>query len=280
VTDPATNERSITSARFRAQDLLLPANRGLLLDIAVFLVNLLLMRFLLGRFVNVIRLAVAGDFVSELAMFFFVLALLVLPPVGATLKRWRFHERTHFNRKAAGGEETFSSGCLFNPILYFCLNIVVFSVLNAFIFQYFYGDNEPGGLFVGSIFLGLTLVIIQTYLVYRFFSPPKKEPWFAFLRNPKAELLGDVFIFIEVLFYQLLWNLITLVPFGRVGSVSEFFGRLFWLTFIALLIYFPPRIFYLADDIGKRRRWLMILIANLPVIVKVLIGTSSDANWQ
>jgi len=30
--------------------------------------------------------------------------------------------------------------------------------------------------------------------------------------------------------------------------------------------------FYLAEDIDRGRTWLMMLLANLPVIVRVLIG--------
>ena len=65
-------------------------------------------------------------------------------------------------------------------------------------------------------------------------------------------------------------------PFG-VAGVLEFFGRLFFLCFIALLIYFPPRMFYLAEDINRRRTWLTMLLANSPVIIRVLIGTSSNS---
>jgi hypothetical protein len=37
--------------------------------------------------------------------------------------------------------------------------------------------------------------------------------------------------------------------FGIVGTrPAEFVGRVFGLSFIALLIYFPPRMFYLAED--------------------------------
>jgi hypothetical protein len=32
--------------------------------------------------------------------------------------------------------------------------------------------------------------------------------------------------------------------------------------------------FYLAEDIGRPRTWLMILVANSPVIARVLLGSS------
>ena len=100
-----------------------------------------------------------------------------------------------------------------------------------------------------------------------------------FLRSPQSELLGDVCLFLNMLLFQCAWNLLTFAGLGRVSGVFEFFGRLFVLLFLALLIYFPPRMFYLAEDINKRRTWLTMLLANSPVIFQVLIGTSSEAGW-
>jgi hypothetical protein len=39
------------------------------------------------------------------------------------------------------------------------------------------------------------------------------------------------------------------------------------------LIYFPPRMFYLYEDINRGRTWAMMFLANSPVIFRVLIGT-------
>jgi hypothetical protein len=38
--------------------------------------------------------------------------------------------------------------------------------------------------------------------------------------------------------------------------------------------------FYLAEDIDKGRTWLMILLANAPVIIRVVIGTGDASDWQ
>jgi hypothetical protein len=76
-----------------------------------------------------------------------------------------------------------------------------------------------------------------------------------------------------MILYQVLWNLLTFAPLGRPSGPGEFIGRLLVLCFIALLIYFPPRMFYLAEDIHRRRTWITMLLANSPVIIRVLIGT-------
>ena len=139
---------------------------------------------------------------------------------------------------------------------------------------------DDGAIFVPLTFLGLALTILQTYLIYQYFSPPKKPPRWKFLRQPKSDILGDICLFLNMILFQVAWNLLTLSPLGRVSGLEEFCGRLFFLCFVALLIYFPPRMFYLAEDITRRRTWLTMLLANSPVILRVLIGTGSNsAMW-
>jgi hypothetical protein len=77
-----------------------------------------------------------------------------------------------------------------------------------------------------------------------------------------------------MILFQIVWNLLSFAGLGRPSGRLEFFGRLFFLCFLALLIYFPPRMFYLAEDIERPRTWLTMLAANSPVIVRVLIGTN------
>ena len=86
--------------------------------------------------------------------------------------------------------------------------------------------------------------------------------------------MGDICIFLNMILFQVAWNLLAFASLGRPSGPLEFFGRLFFLCFIALLIYFPPRMFYLAEDISRGRTWLTMLLANSPVIVRVLIGSN------
>lgn len=244
------------------------SNRGLLLDIVVFLANLFVMRLLLGVFLDLIVEASAGDAAARFVLFGMCVAMFTLPPAGAVLKRWHFHRR-----RRERGDKDVMGGCLFNPIMYFCLMALVFSTIDAFLMQYFYGNREPsGGVFVSSILIGFVLMILHTWLVYRYFSPPKSPPSSPFLRDLRSELLGDVCIFVNMILFQLAWNLITLFPAAPHPGIGEALFRLFVLLFAALLAYFPPRIFYLADDIKKRRTWLTIILANSPVIIRVVAG--------
>jgi hypothetical protein len=154
--------------------------------------------------------------------------------------------------------------------------VVVFSVANAFVLEYFSKGKEPDGtLFTSMILGGFVMIIFTTVIVYRYFSPPKHEPRWSFLKTRNSETLGDIFIFLNMIFFQILWNGLMSITPEPVDSIGEFAARLFFIVFCAFLVYFPPRIFYLFEDINKRRTWLMILLANLPIIYRVMAGGRS-----
>jgi hypothetical protein len=83
-----------------------------------------------------------------------------------------------------------------------------------------------------------------------------------------------------MILFQTVWNwlLFSFMGFPRVTGPYELFTRLLFLIAVALFIYLPPRIFYLAEDITRRRVWLTMLLANLPVIYHVVIGAKA-AGW-
>ena len=257
------------------QTVLAEENRGLLLDIVVFFLNLFLMQRLTGYAIEVFSWANDGDPLAQFFLSLACVAMWALPAAGAVLKRWHFHQRL----KAEGKTIDLELGCLFNPIFYFCLNIVLVSAIVTGIGRFLFGERllQNGALFLPLIFGGLFCTIVQTWLIYRYFSPPQKPPKSEFLRQPQSEMLGDVCFFLNMILFQIVWNLLSFTGIGRPSGAGEFFGRLFLLCFLALLIYFPPRMFYLAEDLGRRFTWLTMLVANSPVIVRLLIGTKE---WQ
>ena len=238
------------------------------------------MRILVRKFFDMAHAVSEGDHFAEFSLFVFLLSLLVLPPLGAVLKRWHFHQRL----KGRDYKESTLAGCLFNPLFYICLVFLIFAGANVFVMQFFSKDSsgDPGpGIFISSMFIGIALTIVHTWLVYRYFSTPKHPPTSKFLLSPASDLVGDICIFVNMIFMQIIWNTLAAVKIPHPADVEEFVGRLFVLCFIAMLIYFPPRMLYLAEDIDKRRTWLMILVANSPVIIRVLIGTYSlNPDWQ
>jgi hypothetical protein len=266
-----------TTAKRQTTNIFAKTNRGTLLDIVIFVANLLLMRKLTRLFIEVFGQVSAENPLAKLVLGFVCLAMFILPALGAVLKRWHFHQRLKAQDKTVESENTVLSGCLFNPLFYFCLNLVIMSAIITGLGEQLLGKNlvNNGPVFITSIFIGLGVTIVQTFLIYQYFSPPKNPPRQKFLREPQSETLGDICIFLNMIFFQVAWNLLTFAPLGRVSSFIDFAGRLFFLSFVALLIYFPPRIFYLAEDINRPRTWLTMLLANSPVIVRILFGTSS-----
>lgn len=266
-----TKPRRLKTALFAEE------NRGLLLDIFVFLLNLFLMQWLTSYAMELFSLANDGEPLAQFTLLLGCVAMWVLPAAGAVLKRRHFHQRLKAEGKSVDVESHL--GCLFNPIFYFCLNIVLMCAIVSGVGQFLFGRRlmENGAIFLPLLFGGLFCTIIQTWLIYRYFSPPRKPPKYEFLTQHQSELLGDVFIFVNMVLFQIVWNLMSFAGLGRPSGVVEFLGRLFFLCFLALLIYFPPRMFYLAEDIYRARTWLMMLLANSPVIVRVLIGTKE---WQ
>ncbi len=255
-------------------------NRGLLLDLVVFVANLFLMQWLTGLVVDLFGYASADEPLAQFALSLACLGMWVLPAAGAVLRRWRFHQR--FKSKTVDSQYSGLSGCLFNPIFYFCLNLVLISAILTGLGDFLFGRAllNNGAIFIPLVIAGLIFTIVQTYVIYQYFSPPKKPPRWKFLLHPESETLGDICIFLNMILFQIAWNLLTFVELGRPSGVAEFFGRLFFLCFIALLIYFPPRMFYLVEDINRPRTWLTMLLANSPVIVRVLIGTNGGSGWN
>lgn len=255
------------------------ANRGLLLDVFVFLANIFVMRFLTRLYIGVFSEVSAENPLAKLALGLTFLAMWLLPAAGAVLKRWHSHQRLKAQGITLQPVETNLAGCLFNPIFYFCLNLVITSTILASLGDFIFGKRllETGAVFIPLIFAGLLLTIIQTYLIYSYFIPPKQPPQSPFLLSRQSETLGDICLFLNMILFQVFWNMLTFADLGHPSSLLEFGGRLFFLSFIALLIYFPPRMFYLAEDINRRRTWLTMLLANSPVIIRVLIGTGSNS---
>lgn len=276
-----TNRRAtiLGGVRLHLANLFAKKNRGLLLDVFVFVANIFLMRLLTGQFIDLFRQVSAEDPTAKLALGLTFLAMWILPAAGAVLKRWHFHRRLKAQGKMVDLEETKLGGCLFNPLFYFCLNLVITSAVLTSLGEFVFGRRllDTASVFIPLIIAGLILTIVQTFLIYRYFSPPKKPPQSRFLRSLQSETLGDICLFLNMILFQVFWNMLTFVPLGHPSGPLEFGGRLFFLSFIALLIYFPPRMFYLAEDIDRPRTWLTMLLANSPVIVRILIGTSAGA---
>jgi len=79
-----------------AGKILAPHNRGVVLDLVVFLVGILLIRALVIP-ANALVYAAREDVGARLAIGVFFAALIFIQPVGPVLKRWSFHQRKTFS---------------------------------------------------------------------------------------------------------------------------------------------------------------------------------------
>jgi hypothetical protein len=259
-----------------ARNILSRSNRGVLLDVLVFALNLWLMRMLTRYFVGLVRLASANDSLAVIQLGLFFAGMLVLPAAGSILKRWDFHYGRGGGRGKRGVDlDAKVWGCLTNPVLYLAVSLVISATVVSLLGGLAFGDafQNSGAIFVSFILGAIVVSLVQTFFVYRYFSPPKKTSG-AFLRDPRAAFLGDACIYLNMILFQVLWNIVGFVPVGRVTDFGVFAGRLFFLCFAALLVYFPPRVFYLAEDGRRPRTWLTMLLANSPVILRVLLGVN------
>jgi len=273
------DEPPASKAKSKRSSVFAEANRGLLLDIVVFVANLFLMRLLTQQFIKLFGEVSAENPLAKLGLSITLIAMWILPAAGAVLKRWRHHLRRDPESKPV--YESVPGGCLFNPLFYFCLNLVISAAVLTSVGDLLFGKRgmDSAAIAVPTIIGIFFLTVFQTFLIYRYFSPPKQPPRWKFLSTPQSAMLGDVCLFLNMILFQVFWNMLTFAGLGHPSGVTEFLGRLFLLCFLALLIYFPPRMIYLADDIRRRRTWVMMLLANSPVIIRVLIGSGTDRGW-
>ena len=271
------NAKAKRARAFKARDILAESNRGMLFDLVIFVINLLLMGALTDSFLELARLANnEDDPLAKTLLGLYCVALFVLPPAGSILKRWHFHRRRGF--KTGSGGVLDNLGCPLLPLFYFVLMLVISIGAMVLLGEVIFGKDfgKSGAVSITIILTILSLCIAQTLIVFRYFSPPRKGPESAFLRDPRSELLGDVCIFLNMLLFQILWNIVGRMPTQRVSDLTDLGGRIVLLCFLAMMLYLPPRVFYLAEDGRRGAAWLTMLLANSPLILRVIFGTNPN----
>jgi hypothetical protein len=255
---------------------LAPKNRGTALDLVVFLAGLFLMRELVKLAHGVVQAAGREDVHAKVAVGLFFAVLVLIQPLGPILRRWSFHQRRPFDM-ASG------AGCLvfwFMPV-YFAVMLALCTTAIVVFGEVFAGGgagpNENVG--VALVLAGFVWSAMSVGFVYRCFVTPKNPPRWTFLATPAAAHLGDALIFLNAIGFQILWasvtssglfrEAVTGTPLGRPGSATDVLGRLLAIAACALVLYLPARIFYLAEDEHRALTGATILLANLPLIVRI-----------
>jgi len=254
--------------------LLAPQNRGNLLDLFVFVFNLSLIWIVTRLSLNLIRQA-ETDRPAMLAVSGFFAGLLVLQPLGPILKRWSFHQR---NKESSLSD---AAGCLITFYIFPYLVIMLIISLNASLyFLEAFRDSRWQEISYPILLGGIVVSFVNAVPIYRYFLKPKKQPRWRFLTTPQAEWLGYTCTLLNVICFQILWSSftasaffsewVTKTPLGKAGIFTDILGRLIVIAAVAMLVYFPPRIFYLVEDKHLRVTLLTMLLANLPLIVRIV----------
>jgi hypothetical protein len=272
MTPPSFNSR--TSATIKK--LFAHANRGILLDVIVFVVNVVLLTVLSHQLSNLFQQANTEETraLPKIAVVVFCLGLAFLQPLGAILKRRRAHLR-------APDLYEVPAGCLILPA-YFLTQLIFLIAASGQVVDLVYGSqpSAPSADYFGLpksvfmlLFLGIpALAIVNTFVIYFYFQSPRHKPILPWLESPQSEMFGDVILFLNMIGFQAFWGLLMA---DLVNDYPTIAGRLSMFVFVTLLIYIPPRLFYLAED-GKRPVvWLTMLLANLPVLLRILFATST-----
>jgi hypothetical protein len=243
----------------------------------VFLFQLVLIRLLTKLSIGFVSQAEENAF-AKTAISLFLIGLFVLQPLGPILKRWSFHQ--HF--KSFANDESALTSLLLSFYKFFYIAAMWIMIYLAY--SYFsdaFPDFHSERMEKLVVACGLVLPVVSGFLIFTYFRKPKKSPRWKFLMTPQAEALGDLCMFLNVICFQMLFSVYVSSPhFWNVlhkitrQSSGQFFqslsGRLYVAGIAALLAYYPPRIFYLVIDQRRKITWLMMLLANLPLIMAIV----------
>ena len=286
--------------------ILLLRNRGILLDICVFILNILLIRLLTGNFIELTR-ASNEDVWAKLAVALFFTGLLFLAPLGAILKKYQFWDRidgSDKEKQVAKNIRLF----IFSPWFCFVWLLIIYAFVVVSWHQVLLRDSYLSSVwailaifFGGMLYCFVGAVVISNFYedgygttfwelrvkgsVYELsdfsidglrylFDLPVFDRFRKFLETPPAAALGDLCIFLNMICFQVFWNYLfsNLHSPGEFKDGVEIFSAVFVYLLLLCLFYFPPRNFYLAEDIHRPIVWLTILLANLPPLLYFFFG--------
>jgi putative nucleic acid binding protein len=257
-------------------------NRGLLLDLTIFLFQLFLLRALTNLSLDFVHQAKDNAF-AETIIGLFLIALFLLQLLGPILRRWSFHQHFPSFEEQLGA----LTGLFLSFYRFFYIGSMAIMIYLACTY---FGDafslgHSPSAETLEKIVVAAALVlpVISSIFVFKFFVKPKREPRWKFLMTPQAEALGDLCMFFNVVCFQILfsvyfssshfWNALHKTTRLATGTFDSLSGRLYIAAIAALIVYLPPRIFYLVPPASIRRRlltWLLMVLANLPLILSIV----------
>jgi len=91
--------------------------------------------------------------------------------------------------------------------VYLVMMLIISGAASILISEVIFEQGSVGAdLGVLAVLAGFVWSIVSVIVIYRYFLRPKKKPRWKFLTTPKAEQLGDVCMFLNVICLQILWS--------------------------------------------------------------------------
>ncbi len=255
-------------------------HRGSLADIVVFVVQLLLMRVLVGRFTELVMLS-SGDVLAKTILAGFLLALCFLQPIGVLLTRYRMSEASDAQRKDY--EKLIDDGGCY----YLVGQLILMGTAVNFVFSIFGQQHFFDTVCFLELVLALALAGLNLWIISLFGTKPNHHLIKRILGSVQSEILGDMALILNLVLWQVLWGYLmfgyttaesapeevlwlwAFTPALGTNRTSKF--ALFILSFT--IFYISPRLIYMLRDGRRRLAWLTMLLANLPVLYRLYFGT-------
>lgn len=247
----------------------LPVNyRGLLFDLAVFVVNVFLIRLLTRHVGRLLSLSfLSDDPQASRVLLIIISAAFAAQLVGAGLKRRPLQARL----LAQHDSDESPFGCFI--ILHFALTLITSVAIVALLMS-----QASGGITVLVFFLSL----IPTALVWRAMTPYKKPPPPDWRSSRAAELVADLCLFAYMLVNLAVWNTLTAGSNVRATGVGDLFSRALGFVILSpviLLFYIPPRLLFFIEDYKYPATWISMSLALAPVAYRLIIGSPMKTDW-
>jgi hypothetical protein len=258
---------------------LAPANRGLLLDVVVFLFQLALLRILVRLLDGLIHKA-QGDATAKAELALFCLGLCFLQPTGALLKRRRISQR-RADEEDAYSQLVKNFGCY-----YLIAQLILISASISFIMGVFGKPHLLDAVWLGQLSVALILAFVNLRIMGLYLTPPGRQPMLKFFASSQSERLGDLCLFLNMILWQMFWGF--LMSFKESSVTDELIwaslfipqkgytimARFGWFILAFFIFYIPPRFIYLVEDKHRKVTWLTMLLANTPVMLRILFGSN------
>jgi hypothetical protein len=252
----------------------LPPNlHGIFFDIAIFFVNLFLIRLLSSRFLGLISNAAQEERPAMIGLWALAAAIVLLRFTGLYFKRRPLQARL--------GSKTENSrlGCF--GFLNLALMVVSLGVVMAPLMGYIektMGKQSAQVIVIPLAFFGVFVLFFEWWLFIKALTPLKekelalqKESW---LFSRKIENFADFGLFAYMILWQVIYNSVLIELFTE-PVPGGFSSRIISLVFFTLgfaACYLAPRALFLVEDARYRATWLTMGMAFLPSVVRILLN--------